>query len=41
MSMIVHCYVHIHDLEILQDPESGLELFVTLLGYLEQDGFQI
>ena len=35
------CYVHIHNLEIPQDPESDLELFVPLLGYLEQDGFQI
>ena len=35
------CYCEIHNLNIPEDAESALELYTSLLGYLEEDGFEI
>ena len=35
------CYCEIHNLNIQQDAESALELYASLLGYLEEDRFEI
>ena len=32
------CYVHIHDMEIARDANSGLEMYVELLRHLDSDG---
>ena len=38
---MIMCYCEIHNLNIPQDVESALGLYTWLLGYLEEDGFEI
>ena len=35
------CYINIHNLEIPKDAESGLDMYVTLLRLLSNDGFLV
>ena len=35
------CYIHIHDIKIARDAESGLEMHVELLRHLDSDSFLV
>ena len=35
------CYVHIHNIKIARDAESGLEMYVELLRHLDSDAFLV
>ena len=41
MHQLLICYVHIHNLKPARDGESGINIYVKLLHYLELDHFLV